>query len=108
MPGRPILRHDEPAAEAVAALDPEFHVAPLDHHILRGETIAADISVHPGRRATAGYYRPCPGRSARRGRARRSRYAVSPADSPGRETDDWVAAALDQRRQSRRRRLCRF
>jgi hypothetical protein len=30
MPGRPILRHEEPPAGPVTALDLEFHVAPLD------------------------------------------------------------------------------
>src|ERR1700733_7113711 len=75
MPGRPILRHEEPPAEVVAALDLEFHVPPLDHHALRSEAITVGISVPPERRATAGYCRPCLDRSAHRGHARRSRYA---------------------------------
>src|ERR1700690_3284005 len=64
MPGKPILRHEQPPAEAVAALELEFHVAPLDHHALRGEAITVGIGVHPERRATAGYCRPCLDRSA--------------------------------------------
>src|SRR5271155_4109217 len=77
MPGRSILRHEEPPAEAVAALYLEFHVAPLDHHAPRGEVTIAGISVPPERRATAGCCRPCLDRSAHRVHARRNRYAVS-------------------------------
>src|ERR1700722_2833863 len=47
MPGRPVLRHEEPSAETVTALDTEFHVAPLHHHALRSEAISVGISVPP-------------------------------------------------------------
>src|ERR1700733_7285916 len=101
---RPCLRHEQPTTKMIATLALEFPLAPLDHHVLRGEAITVAISVHPGRRATAGYCRPCLDRSERRGRARRSRYAVSPAGSPGCETDDRAAAAPGRRRRPRPRR----
>src|SRR5580658_9611737 len=65
---RPRLPREAPTTKTVATLDLEFRVAPIDHHVLRGEEIAASVIVYPGRRAIAGYCRPCPGRNAHRGR----------------------------------------
>jgi len=31
---------EEPTAEAIAALDLEVYVAPLDHHVLRGDDLS--------------------------------------------------------------------
>jgi len=49
MQGRVHLGLEEPTAEAIAALDLEVYVAPLDHHVLRGDDLSTGgVKAGPG------------------------------------------------------------
>src|ERR1700680_3745867 len=73
----------------------------------RRTTQFVDVERLLGRRANARCSRPYPGRSERKGRGRRSRYAAWPAGSRARGTDGRAATAPGRRhRRLRRRSSC--
>jgi hypothetical protein len=49
MRARVHLGLEEPTAEAIAALDLEVYVAPLDHHVLRGDDLSTGGQGRPRR-----------------------------------------------------------
>src|SRR5690242_3228909 len=65
---------------------------------------ARRVSLLLDRRANGKYSRPYPGKSERKGRGRRSRYAALPAGSGARGTDGRVARAPARRHRWLRRR----